>query len=103
MSNSLDYTPPTFLDAPYSLAKYIGLRKTAGQTPDGRASAPILFAVLRDPADIREIVGNTDLYIAARSFRGVQKVRLGSALVAHEPDLTILPGYPKAVLVNIAS
>lgn len=74
---SIEYNPPAFLKAPFGLKRYLGLRHTANETRSESSSNTqqphILFASLRDAADQTEIVGNTELNVACRSFRGVNR------------------------------
>ncbi|KAK9894458.1 tRNA-guanine transglycosylase [Cystobasidium minutum MCA 4210] len=74
----IEYNPPAFLKAPFGLKRYLGLRHSpaGGTKPESSKNAQphILFANLRDAADQTEIVGNTELNVACRSFRGVNRI-----------------------------
>lgn len=75
---SIEYNPPKFLKAPFGLKRYLGLEHSKNDSTDNDTSKSrqphVLFANLRDAADQSEIVGNTELNVACRSFRGVNRV-----------------------------
>lgn len=83
---SLDYVPPAYLSAPFDFPRYIGLHRRASKANP----APVIVAGLRDSADVSDIIGNTDQYVACRSFRGVNKVSgRGRDLVVVVPHASI--------------
>ena len=89
MTIRLDSQPPPHIAAPFSFARYLGLRdcpRTIARHGDGCAQNQqveqaerdphVILGMLRDPSNLEMSISNHDDYVACQTFRGVRKVGL---------------------------